>query len=76
MSGSLTFEHGSDLSAVKWEGDCNCRIYHIRFRLTKDDVFDDLEKIIKPLRPKTFDVMSAIEFRKALGEIVEDLQGL
>ena len=76
VSGFLLFERGSDLSPLKWEGDCNCRIYHLRFRSKKNDLFDHVEKLIKPLRPKTFDIKSAHEFRKALAEIVQDLEGL
>jgi len=76
LSGSLSFERGSDLTPLKWEGDCNCRVYLLRFRLSKDDVFDDLEKIVKPLRPRAFNVTSGLEFRRALGEIVEELEGL
>jgi hypothetical protein len=76
VSGSLIFEQGSDLTPMKVEGDCRCRIYHFRFRLNNDDVFDDLEKLMKPLRPKTFDVRSPRDLRKALGELVRDLESL
>jgi hypothetical protein len=41
-------------------------------RLTKDDVFDDLGKLIKPLHPATFNVLSAADFRKALTSIIQD----
>jgi hypothetical protein len=41
--------------------------------VTKDDVFDDLEKVIKPLHPKTFNILTPRDFREALGEIVRDL---
>ena len=76
ISGSILFERGTDVSPLKWEGDCNCRIYHIRFRVSKDDVFDDLAKLMKPLRPRTFDISDALDFREALAEIVQDLDGL
>jgi flagellar motor protein MotB len=73
VSGSLLFERGSEVSPIKLEGDCNCRAYHVRLQVTKDDVFDDLEKVIKPLHPKTFDVLTPRDFRNALDEIVRDL---
>jgi hypothetical protein len=76
ISGSLLFERGYDSSSLKWEADCNCKAYHLRFQVSKDDVFDDLGKAIKPLRPKTFDIVTAQEFRKALGAIVQDLNRL
>jgi len=76
VSGSLLFERGSDLTPIRWEGDCSCRVYHLRFRLNQNDLFDNLEKLIKPLRPKTFNIMTPRDFRKALSEIVKDLEGL
>jgi hypothetical protein len=76
ISGTMVFERGSDLAAVSVEGDCHCRAYHIRLRLNRGDNFDDLEKLLKPLRPKTFDVVTGRDMRKALAEIVHDLDGL
>ena len=76
ISGSLLFERGTDLSPLKWEGDCNCRLYHVRLRVNREDLFDHLQKLIEPLRPRTFNVYSASEFRKALAEIVLDLNKL
>src|SRR5262249_27154124 len=67
MSGSLLFERGYEAPSLKGEVDCNCRAYYLRFQVAKDDVFDDLGKAIKPLRPRTFDISTAEEFRKALG---------
>jgi hypothetical protein len=76
ITGSLLFERGSDIPPLKADEACNCRVYHVRFQVGKDDVFDDLSKIIKPVKPKTFDVHSPQEFRKALATIVEDLNRL
>jgi len=73
VSGSLSFERGSEVAPVTLEGNCNCRAYHVRLRVTKDDDFDDLEKVIKPLHPKTFNILTPREFREALGEIIKDL---
>jgi hypothetical protein len=76
ISGSLVFERGSDLSAMKVAGNCNCRIYHLVVRANAGDAFDQIERLIKPLRPKTFDIESALDFREALGKIVQDLENL
>jgi hypothetical protein len=75
VSGSMVFERGSDLTPVTVEGDCHCRAYHVRLPV-RGDVFDDLERIIKPLHPKTFDVGSGHDMRKALAEIIHDLEVL
>jgi hypothetical protein len=76
VSSSLLFQRGSDLKPIEIEGDCNCRIYHVRFRLTNSDVFDELERFMKPLRPRTFNPISPRDFRKAIAEIVEELESL
>jgi hypothetical protein len=76
VTSSLLFENGSDLSPIVLEGDCNCVVYHLRFRLTVNDVFDELEKFMKPLRPRTFNLMTARDLRKAIAAIIEDLENL
>jgi hypothetical protein len=74
VSGSLLFERGSEASPIKLEENCNCRAYHVRLRVTKDDVFDDLTKVIKPLHPKIFDILTTRDFREALADIIRDLE--
>ena len=73
VTSSRLFENGSDLRPLQIEGDCNCRVYYLRFRLNVNDVFDQLEKFMKPLRPRTFNLITARDLRKAIAEIVEDL---
>jgi hypothetical protein len=74
ISGSVLFEKSSDVAPLKSRD--NCRIYHVHFQVSKEDVFDDLQRMLKPLRPKTFNVTTPQEFRKALGAIVQDLNRL
>jgi hypothetical protein len=74
ISGSVMFERGSDLSAMKVDAGCDCRIYHLRVRANTNDVFDHVERLIRPLRPKVFDIESAEDFREALARIVQDLE--
>jgi hypothetical protein len=76
VTSSLLFENGSDLRPINLEDDCHCRIYHLRFRLSVGDVFDELEKFMKPLRPRTFNLMTARDLRKAIAVILEDLENL
>ena len=59
ITSSLLFESGSDLTPLQVDGDCNCRVYHLRFRLNNNDVFDQLGTLMKPLRPKTFNLDDA-----------------
>ena len=76
VSGSLLFAEGADTSPIKLEGECNCRIYHLNLRVTKDDVFDDLGKLIKPFHPTTFNILTPLDFRRALAAIIQDLNRL
>ena len=76
ITSSLLFESGSDLTPLQVEGDCNCRVYHLRFRLSLNDVFDQLGNLMKPLRPKTFNLMTPRDLRKAIAVIIEELRNL
>jgi hypothetical protein len=76
VTSSQLFENGSDLRPLQVEGDCNCRIYYLRFRLNLNDVFDQLERLMKPLHPRVFNLITARDLRRAIGEIVEDLEKL
>ena len=76
ITSSSLFKSGSDLRPLQIEGECNCRVYYVRFRLTIADVFDELEKFMKPLHPRTFNVITARDLRKAIAEIVDDLNKL
>jgi hypothetical protein len=73
VTSSRLFESGSDLRPLQIEGECHCRVYYLRFRLNVNDVFDELEKLMKPLRPRTFNLISTRDLRKAIAEIVDDL---
>ena len=45
-------------------------------RLNMADVFDEIEKIVKPLHPRTFNLITPRDLRKAIAEIVADLEKL
>ena len=74
VASSMMFERGSDLEPLANGADCNCRVYHVRFRLSLNDLFDQLGNFIRPLEPKTYNVLSPTDFRKALADIMQDLQ--
>jgi hypothetical protein len=76
ISSSLLFGQGSDRKPLELQGDCGCRVYHLRFRHTVNDVFDDLERLLKPLRPKTFNLVAPRDLRKAVAEIIKDIENL
>src|SRR5262245_43361085 len=76
VTSAQLFESGSDLRPLQIEGDCNCRVYYLRFRLNLNDVFDQLEKFMKPLRPRIFNLLTARDLRNAIAEIVAEMEKL
>ena len=64
VTSSRLFETGSDLRPIQIEGDCNCRLYYLRFRLSLNDVFDQLDRLMKPLHPRIFNLIPPAIFAK------------
>jgi hypothetical protein len=74
LTGFTQFADSADKTPVAFEGSCDCRVYLIRMRMSIRDVFDDVEKLLDPLASRTFNVLTPSDLRKAMGEIVRDLQ--
>jgi hypothetical protein len=54
---------------------CECRVYYLRGHLEYGAMWDEMERVMKPLRPRRLDVEGAEQFRSALASIVADLEG-
>jgi hypothetical protein len=76
ISSSLIFQQRGELEPLKFRESCDCRVYHLRFRHNNNDVFDDLEKIMKPLAPKTFNLRTPHDFRRSLAAIIKEIESL
>ena len=50
-------------------------LYYLRANLVWSDQWDAMAKIVKPLRPRVISINDPMKFRKALAEIVKDLEG-
>lgn len=50
------------------------RLYYLRANLLWDDQWDAMEKIVKPLRPRTLSINDPMQFRKALAAMVSELE--
>lgn len=74
LAGVMRFEDHPDLSEVRLEGPCDCRVYHVRFKQEPADLFDQLDDLLDPFDPPTFDIITPRDFRKVIGEIIEDLE--
>lgn len=75
IAGVMRFEDDPDLSPVSLEGPCGCLIYHLRFKQAPQDLFDQVDDLLEPLDPPTWDIVTARDLRKAIAEIVADLEG-
>jgi hypothetical protein len=73
-SSSFVFERGSDVEPIEMSEDCRCIVYHLRFRHGLNDAFDDIGRLLRELRPTTFNIANPHQFRTALAEIVKDLE--
>jgi hypothetical protein len=51
------------------------RLFYLRANLLWNDQWDAMEKIVKPLKPRTLSINDPMQFRKALAKMVSDLEG-
>ena len=51
------------------------RLFYLRANLLWNDQWDAMEKIVKPLKPRTLNINDPMQFRKALAKMVSDLEG-
>jgi hypothetical protein len=75
LSGAMVFPKGADLSPLAPAPSCHCRVYFIRLRLF-GNFWDELDSILRPLKPRRFDVSTPADYRRALAAILEDLRKL
>jgi hypothetical protein len=75
LSGAMVFPKGADLSPIEKAPSCNCRVYFIRLR-PFGNYWDQLDAILRPLKPRRFDVRTPAEYRRALAAILADLREL
>ncbi len=76
LSTPVLFERHTDLAPLPVEGDCHCRVFHLRYRLGSQNLFDDLSRVMQRLRPTAYDVDSPEAFRRALAKILAEIERL
>ena len=76
VSSAMLFPRGADLAPLPSMEQRDLRIYHLRFQVGPANLYDELHRILKPLGPRTFTMDSAMDVRRALGEILRELRKL
>ena len=76
LSSPLVFPEHSDLDPLPAVEDGDCRVYHLQYRLTPWNVWDQLRRVLREYKPTSFQLESPSEFRRALARILADLRAL
>lgn len=70
----IVFPNGTQRVPVDPMPGSEVRMYYLRATLARDAVWDDMEKIVRPLHPRLLTIDTPLQFRKALATIVTDLR--
>lgn len=74
VSSGLQFPSGTRIEYVKPQKDCKCRIYYLRPQSGLPEVEDDLEKMLKPIKPHRFTPASPLAFRRELASLISEIE--
>lgn len=75
-SSLVQFEYRSNLTPLPAIPDCNCRIYHLQYRLGFGNVWDDIPRLLANQKVKRFTLNNPEDFRRALARILTELRAL
>ncbi|MGH9814616.1 MAG: hypothetical protein ACRD6I_00905 [Candidatus Acidiferrales bacterium] len=75
LSSAMLFVSGSEVSPVNPPQNCNCRVYYLRLRML-GNVWDQIDDVLDPLKPRRFDIGSPADYRSAIAAILNDLRTL
>ena len=73
-STGLMFPPGSQVPPLQLENSTQDLFYYVRPVIETNDLWDQIEKILRPTKPVVFKVRGAVEFRKALAHIVSGIE--
>jgi hypothetical protein len=66
------FPKGSSVPSLRAERDCHCRVLYVRFALEPNES-DDIDRLLKPYKPRVFEPLDWQEFRRDFSVIYEQL---
>jgi hypothetical protein len=71
---SQLFPARSDLEEIVPPAECDCTVYHLEIRVDRGHLWDQLGRILRPLRPQRRVIEQPMDLRRAIAEILEDLR--
>lgn len=74
VSSPVIFERGADLSPVVPPHGDDFRVYHLQYRVSAANLWDDLPRVLRELAPRRFELQTPDEFRRALARILAELR--
>jgi hypothetical protein len=75
LSSSVAFNARDGLNRIDLPRECNCLLYHLRYDwwLSRMAAFDDIDKVLKPLKLRKFSATTPQGVRKALATILDEI---
>ncbi len=72
----LLFPERSDLDPLPAVEGGDCRVYHLQYRITPWNLWDELHRVLREFQPTSFQLETPSDFRRALARILADLRAL
>ena len=75
LSSSVAFNARDGLSQIELPRECNCLVYHLRYNwwFSRMAAFDDIDKVLKPLKLRKFSATTPQGVRKALATMLDEI---
>ncbi len=74
LSSSVVFNARDGLSEIELPKECECLVYHVRYDWWRSQLaFDDIDKVLKPLKLRKFSATSPQGVRKVLATILNEI---
>jgi hypothetical protein len=75
LSSSVAFNAHDGLGQIELPRECNCLVYHVRYDWWRSRLaaFDDIDKVLKPLKLRKFSATSPQGVRKALATMLSEI---
>jgi hypothetical protein len=75
LSSSVAFNARAGLRQIELPRECDCLVYHVRYDWWRSRMaaFDDIDKVLKPLKLRKFSATSPQGVRKALATMLNEI---